>query len=145
MDGFSRLSGSRRLSGLVSVLVVMAALLAGCGGGDREAPPGAALPGDYPLASVPLLTGTVLTANGSRADGWSVTVQGNREVGDPLDAAVRTLTDAGFTESQRTSDAGQTVVILSGGPKNQTYWVQVGTTPRAAGGPMSVFYQVNTA
>ncbi|WP_124708750.1 hypothetical protein [Gordonia insulae] len=135
-----------RFARLVSLFVVMVAgvaLLAACGGGEDDATTGTQLPEDFPTQQVPLVEGTVLTADGSRADGWSVTVQGSPDVGNVLDAAVTTLTDAGFTESQRSSDGGQRVVVLSADKGGTTYWVQVGTTAGAAGGGSSVFYQVS--
>ncbi|MXP23827.1 hypothetical protein GIY30_21040 [Gordonia sp. HNM0687] len=131
---------------LVAVLVAglaLIAVLAGCNGSEEERPAGAALPQDFPVAQVPLVEGTVLTADGTRADGWAVTVQGVAADGNILDSAVTTLTDAGFTESQRTTEGGQRVVILSATKDSTDYWVQVGSTPGAAGGPGSVFYQVS--
>ncbi|MDY6811663.1 MAG: hypothetical protein SW127_22085 [Actinomycetota bacterium] len=131
---------------LVAVLVAglaLIAVLAGCNGSAGERPAGAALPQDFPVAQVPLVDGTVLTADGTRADGWAVTVQGVAADGNILDSAVTTLTDAGFTESQRTTEGGQRVVILSATKDSTDYWVQVGSTPGAAGGPGSVFYQVS--
>ncbi|MYR07093.1 hypothetical protein GTV32_12590 [Gordonia sp. SID5947] len=132
-----------RLSTLLAVVVAAAVLLSGCGSDEDAAPAGAALPKDFPAAQVPLVEGTVLTADGTRADGWSVTVQGGRDSGNVLENAVTTLTDAGFAESQRSADGGQKVVILSAKKGSATYWVQVGTTAGAAGGGSSVFYQVS--
>ncbi|WP_419217225.1 hypothetical protein [Gordonia sp. CPCC 205333] len=121
-------------------------LFSGCGGDDTTSSDGldvVALPGDFPADQVPLLDGRVLTANGTRADGWSITVQGKSDVGNALDAAVKKLTESGFTESSRTAEGGQRVVMLSRKDAGTTYWAQVGATPQAAGGPNSVFYQVN--
>ena len=135
-----------RFDRMVSVLVAgiaLIALLAACSGVEEDRPPGAALPQDFPVAQVPLVEGTVLTADGTRADGWAGTVQGAAGAGNILDAAVSTLTDAGFTESQRTTEGGQRVVVLSATKDATDYWVQVGSTPGAAGGPGSVFYQVS--
>ncbi|MDL9946695.1 hypothetical protein QSJ19_14065 [Gordonia sp. ABSL11-1] len=134
-----------RLSTLCVAVLAGIALLAGCGGGDEDRQDGAALPKDFPAAQVPLVEGAVLSADGTRADGWSATVQGSREAGNVLDAAVTTLTDAGFTESSRSSDGGQRVVILSAKKGGTTYWVQVGTAAGAAGGGQSVFYQVSVS
>ncbi len=130
-----------RSSSLIVALLVAIAVLAGCGGGGDEQSGNAGLPGDFPTAQVPLVTGTVLSADGNRADGWSVTVQGGPEAGNVLDTAVQTLTEQGYTESQRTSDGDRRVVILSATKNGDTYWVQVGTTPGAAG-TGAVFYQI---
>ncbi|MBD1319848.1 hypothetical protein [Gordonia hankookensis] len=132
-----------RLSMLLAVVFAAALLMTGCGSDGDDAPDGAALPKDFPTGQVPLVDGTVLTADGTRADGWSVTVQGGRDSGNVLENAVTSLTDAGFTESQRSSDGGQKVVILSAEKAGATYWVQVGTAAGAAGGGASVFYQIS--
>lgn len=123
-------------------------LLVGACGDDSSKGDGldtVALPSDFPGDAVPLLDGRVLTASGTRADGWSVTVQGRSDVGNALDVSVKKLTDVGYTESSRTSEGGGRVAMLSKKDGNTTYWVQVGVTPRAAGGPNSVFYQVDAS
>ncbi|MEE3849889.1 hypothetical protein VZC37_06070 [Gordonia sp. LSe1-13] len=132
-----------RMVGLLVVLVAGIVVLAGCGEAEEAPPAGAALPQDFPADQVPLVNGTVLSADGSRADGWSVTVQSAPGEGNTLDAAVTTLTDNGFTESQRTTEGAQRVVVLSATKEGTDYWVQVGSTSGAAGGPGSVFYQVS--
>ncbi|MFW0783183.1 hypothetical protein AAFP35_01560 [Gordonia sp. CPCC 206044] len=132
-----------RLARLLLALLVMTVLVAACGTAQDDPPRGADLPKDFPVEQVPIVDGTVLSADGNRADGWSVTVQGAREDGNVLDAAVKTLTDDGYTESQRSGDGGQQVVILSAAKGGTTYWVQVGTAAGAAGGGASVFYQVS--
>lgn len=92
---------------------------------------------------MPLVDGTVLTADGSRSKGWSVTVQAPAATGNAVDAAVSKLTKAGYAESQRDETGALKVVILSSDKSGTTYWVQVGSTPGAAGGGSSVFYQVS--
>ncbi len=132
-----------RLCGVLCVALVSALLIAGCSdGGQTSAPTGAALPSDFPSSQVPLVDGTVLTADGNAKDGWGVTVQGTQNGGNVLDAAVKKLTDAGFAESQRTDTGGQAVAVLSGDKDGKTYWVQVGRTTGAAAGGASVFYVV---
>ncbi|NMO04176.1 hypothetical protein HH308_23445 [Gordonia sp. TBRC 11910] len=144
------MTGPARGIRLIAVLLAVCGVLfvSGCGGGDSSSKGDGldvvALPSDFPTSDVPLLDGRVLTANGTKADGWSITVQGKSDVGNALDAAVRKLTDAGFTESSRTTEGGQRVVMLSHKDGSTTYWVQVGATPQAAGGPNSVFYQVDS-
>ncbi|GAB17582.1 hypothetical protein GOEFS_036_00210 [Gordonia effusa NBRC 100432] len=136
----------RKLTACLLAALSCLLLLSGCGGDDTKSSDGldvVALPSDFPADQIPLLDGRVLTANGTRADGWSITVQGKSDVGNALDAAVKKLTESGFTESSRTTEGGQHVVMLSRKDGDTTYWAQVGATPQAAGGPNSVFYQVN--
>ncbi|MFW0794170.1 hypothetical protein AAFP30_10190 [Gordonia sp. CPCC 205515] len=140
MFGFVR-SAARLLVALVVVLTFLG-LATGCGSDENQAPPGAALPKDFPTEQVPLVTGTVLSADGTAAEGWSVTVQAGADQGNAVDAAVTTLTKSGYTESQRTETGAQKTVLLSADKDGTTYWVQVGSTPGAAGGGQSVFYQV---
>ncbi|MFT4202089.1 hypothetical protein [Gordonia sp. (in: high G+C Gram-positive bacteria)] len=131
--------------GLLSVLAALSVgLLAGCGSSESTAPADVGLPGDFPSKQVPLIKGRVLQATGTAADGWSVTMQG--EYGGPnvLDSAVETLTKAGYAESSRTEEGGTRTVILTKKDK-KNYWVTVGSSPRAAGGPNSVFYQINVS
>lgn len=122
---------------------LMALLAAGCGSDDDAALPGVALPGDFPTGEVGLLDGTVLSASGDAAQGWSVTIQGRSNEGNALDRAVETLLDDGFEESSRATEDGERVVILSKDTDGALYWVSVGTISGAAGGPNSVFYQVS--
>lgn len=136
----------RKSIGWLFAALACIVLVSGCGGDDTRSTDGldsVALPSDFPTGQVPLLDGRVLTANGTRADGWSVTVQGRPDVGNALDAAVKKLTSAGYAESSRTTEGGQRVVMLSRKDGATTYWVQVGATPQAAGGPNSVFFQVD--
>ncbi|MGV9709278.1 hypothetical protein ACWDTI_01250 [Gordonia sp. NPDC003424] len=140
MFGFGWRS-ARAVVVLVGVLAILG-FLTGCGGDETPAPPGATLPKDFPTEQVPLVSGVVLTADGTRADGWSITVQASGEAGNGVDAAVRTLTKNGYTESQRTETGAQKTILLSADKNGTTYWVQVGSTPGAAGGGSSVFYQV---
>lgn len=132
-----------RLLPALGCLCALMLVFAGCGTTEDHRPPGAELPKDYPLEQIPLVDGTVLSATGSRADGWSVTIQGKAGEGNVLESAVTTLTEHGFTESQRTGEGAQKVVMLSAKKENTTYWVQVGITAGAAGGGSSVFYQVS--
>lgn len=129
------------LCALMSSLLVLTAC-----GADTSTNDGmdtVALPADFPRDAVPLLDGTVLAATGTAKDGWSITVQGKPDAGNALDAAVAKLTDAGFTESSRTNEGGQRAVMASKKTDGTTYWVSVGSSRQAAGGPNSVFYQVN--
>ncbi|MFT3898952.1 MAG: hypothetical protein QM728_01730 [Gordonia sp. (in: high G+C Gram-positive bacteria)] len=129
---------------LAAVVAVLVGLLSGCGSSESSGPVGdIALPGDFPSKQVPLIDGRVIAATGTKADGWSVTMQG--EYGGPnvLDAAIEKLTKSGYSESSRTEEGGTRTVILSKKDKKETLWVTVGSSPNAAGGPNSVFYQVN--
>lgn len=130
---------------LIALLVV---LLSGCGSTDPDGLSGdVALPADFPTKAVPLLDGRLIQATGTRADGWSLTIQGEYnqtgQQANVLDAAVEKLTKDGYAESSRTDESGTRTVILSKKHDGKTYWVTVGSSPRAAGGPNSVFYQVN--
>lgn len=139
------MSRLRRLIAALALLIAVA-LIAGCSSDDGPKYKGAALPRDFPTEQVPLIDdATVLTASGTHKDGWSVTVQGPATAGNQLDAAAKKLTGAGFTESQRTSQGGQSVVVLSADKDGTKYWVQVGTSPQAATGGSSVFYMVSVA
>lgn len=140
MFGFVR--STTRLVALFAAALTILGLATACGSDENQAPPGAALPKDFPTEQVPLVTGTVLSADGTRTDGWSVTMQAGPDQGNAVDAAVSTLTKNGYTESQRTETGAQKTVLLSGDKDGTTYWVQVGSTPGAAGGGSSVFYQV---
>ncbi|GAB08452.1 hypothetical protein GOARA_012_00020 [Gordonia araii NBRC 100433] len=128
---------------MVLFLAVATGLVGACGSSESGPTGDVALPADFPAKDVPLLDGRLIQASGSRADGWSLTVQGQLGGPNVLDAAVETLTEAGFTESSRTEEGGTRTVILSAKKGDETYWVTVGSSPRAAGGPNSVFYQVN--
>ena len=136
-------AGLGRIVVWLMLAMVGVAVLAGCGGSEEETKPGVALPADFPHDDIPLIDGTVLAASGDRGEGWAITVQGPSNEGNALDAAVTKLTGAGFAEDQRTTQGGQRVVILSKKVDQTTYWTQVGSTSGAAGGPNSVFYQVN--
>ncbi|NDK92326.1 hypothetical protein GYA93_22600 [Gordonia desulfuricans] len=129
-----------RLGALLTALVVTV-LLAGCssGGDDRRA----GLPADFPAEQVPLVDGQIIASAGS-GDQWTLTVQAPANAGNPLDGAVRKLTDDGYQENGRDTAGGQTVVRLSSTKDQRTYWVTVGVSPVAAGGPTSLFYQVST-
>ncbi|MBT0567019.1 hypothetical protein KIK15_09590 [Williamsia sp. CHRR-6] len=134
---------------VVVVALCAMGLLAGCGSdsSSSSASPsssgvGVPLPKDFPAERVPVLRGTVLSAGGTAAEGWNLTVQATATVAAALDSAVKTLTDAGYTQQQKTAVGGDQVVILMGKKEGKTYTVQVGSVPGAAGGPNSVFYQV---
>lgn len=129
---------------LLSLIVVLSGLLVGCGSSESSGPVGdVSLPADFPLNEVPLLNGRLIQATGTRAEGWSLTVQG--EYGGPnvFDSAVSKLEKAGYAESSRTGDGGTRTAILSRKHDGATYWVTVASSPSAAGGPNSVFYQVS--
>lgn len=128
---------------LVALFAVVGMLLvAGCGSDGPQPPPGAELPEDFPLVDVPLVEGTVQSADGNRGDGWRLIVQGSAAQTDHVEAAVNKLTAAGYEESSRVEEGGGTAVVLSGEKSGDTYWVQVGVTSAAAGGDSSVFYNV---
>jgi hypothetical protein len=132
-----------RLLVVLASIVVVAGSLAGCGEEEQAGPEGVPLPSDFPVTQVPLIDGLALPASGTRADGWEVTVQGPANAGNQLDAAAKKLTDAGYTESHRSTEGGQSVAVLSAFKGGSTFWVQIGASPQAAGGGSSVFYLVN--
>ncbi|MDS1116105.1 hypothetical protein RD149_20375 [Gordonia westfalica] len=132
-----------RLLVVAASIVVVGGVLAGCGDEEQAGPDGVPLPSDFPVSQVPLIDGHVLSAGGTRADGWEVTVQGPANGGNQLEAATEKLTGAGYTESHRSTEGGQSVVVLSAAKGGSTYWVQIGASPQAAGGGSSVFYLVN--
>lgn len=142
-------SGLTRRSAIALLVLLIAAicgLVGACSSSESSGPTGdVTLPSDFPAKAVPLLDGRLIAATGTRADGWSLTVQGGYGGPNVLDAAVDTLMKSGFTESSRTEEGGTRTVILSATKDRQTYWVTVGSSPRAAGGPNSVFYQVNAS
>ncbi|MEO9326512.1 hypothetical protein [Gordonia aurantiaca] len=133
----------RRLLVFFVATAVIGAVLAGCGDDEQAGPEGVPLPSDFPVTQVPLIDGHVLSASGSRADGWEVTVQGPANGGNQLDVATKKLIESGFAESHRSTEGGQSVVVLSASKDGVTYWVQIGASPQAAGGGSSVFYLVN--
>ncbi|WP_161926105.1 hypothetical protein [Gordonia crocea] len=139
-------SGLARLGALALFVAVIAALtgfLGACGDSGQAGLTGdVSLPSDFPTGEVPLLDGRLIQATGTKPDGWSLTIQGTATGTNVLDAAVEKLTKSGFTESSRTEAGGTRTVILSSKKGRDTYWVTVGSSPRAAGGPNSVFYQV---
>ncbi len=139
--GFSRRA---TVALVVALFAVLTTLIGACGSSESSGPTGdVAVPSDFPTSEVPLLDGRLIQATGTRADGWSLTVQGEYGGGNVLDSAVGKLTKSGFVESSRTEEGGTRTVILSATKDRKTYWVTVGSSPRAAGGPNSVFYQVN--
>ncbi|SIR93705.1 hypothetical protein [Williamsia sterculiae] len=135
---------------VVGVLVAMLAvvLVAGCGAGSDKPGPssgsGVTIPADLPTGDIPLIDGTVLAAGGSKANGWNLTIQARSGSKDALDAAVGTLTAAGYTESSRSGTSGARVVLLDGTKKGTHYFVQVGAAPTATGGANSVYYEIST-
>ncbi|MBD0863370.1 hypothetical protein IA539_19540 [Gordonia sp. zg691] len=139
----SRFDWLRRPAVLIAAALLVLGLLAGCGGEEQAGPDGVPLPSDFPVTQVPLIDGHVLSASGTRTDGWEVTVQGPVNAGNQLDAAADKLTEDGYVESHRSSEGGQSVVVLSAAKGGSTYWVQIGASPQAAGGGSSVFYLVN--
>lgn len=137
----------RAVLGILAVLALaMTLVVGGCDSSESPGPTGdVAMPADFPKKDLPLLDGRLIQATGNAADGWSLTIQGQAGGPNVLDSAVQTLTKAGYTESSRTEEGGTRTVILSAKKGDRTYWVTVGSSPRAAGGPNSVFYQVNLA
>ncbi|AFR47191.1 hypothetical protein [Gordonia sp. KTR9] len=133
----------RRTAVITAAALLVFGLVAGCADEEQAGPDGVQLPSDFPVTQVPLIDGHVLSAGGSRSDGWEVTVQGPVNAGNQLEAATETLTDAGFAESHRSTEGGQSVVVMSATKEGATYWVQIGASPQAAGGGSSVFYLVN--
>lgn len=136
-----------RLTALVvGVVVVLVGLLTACGSGspsDSATSSTVSLPSDFPRSDVPVLDGPLLSAGGSAADGWDVTVQRPATAATGLDDAVARLTSAGFAEQQRTSEGGGRVVVLTATRSGTRYTVVVGSLVGSAGGPNSVFYQVS--
>ncbi|WP_055476511.1 hypothetical protein [Gordonia sp. HS-NH1] len=133
----------RRTAVITAAALLVFGLVAGCADEEQAGPDGVQLPSDFPVTQVPLIDGHVLSAGGRRSDGWEVTVQGPVNAGNQLEAATETLTEAGFAESHRSTEGGQSVVVMSATKEGATYWVQIGASPQAAGGGSSVFYLVN--
>lgn len=134
----------RRLLALVLIMLSIGTFLTACGDDQPPAPPGAALPGDFPSSAVPLIDGTILTASG-KAPNWQVTMQGNAADGNVLTNAVGKLTDGGYQESSRVDDPQSRSVLLSKDLDGKQYWVNVGLSANAAAGASTVIYQVNRA
>lgn len=130
--------GPRTALATVLLALIFGVALLACGSSEPED----RLPADFPREQVPLLAGTVLSATGDRAEGWSVTVQAEVGEGNVVDDAVSLLTDVGYTEETRTETGDQRVVVLSHRIDDATYWVQVGSAAAAAGGGRSAFYQI---
>ncbi|RPA57641.1 hypothetical protein EF294_17790 [Gordonia oryzae] len=125
----------------VVVAIVLMLFATGC---SHDAPAQReGLPKDFPSSQVPLIDGHVISGDGTN-DEWNVVVQAPANAGNPIDKAVRALTDAGYREDGRDSVGGQTVVRLSASKDGKTYWVSVGITSQAAAGGTSVFYHVST-
>lgn len=133
----------RRTAVSIAAVLLVFGLVVGCADEEQAGPDGVPLPSDFPAAQVPLIDGHVLSASGSRSEGWEVAVQGPANAGNQLEAATETLTEAGYVESHRSTEGGQSVVVLSATKEGSTYWVQIGASPQAAGGGSSVFYLVN--
>ena len=133
----------RRTAVITAAVLLVFGLVAGCADEEQAGPDGVPLPSDFPVTQVPLIDGHVLSAGGSRSDGWEVTVQGPVNAGNQLEAATDTLAEAGFAEAHRSTEGGQSVVVMSATKEGATYWVQIGASPQAAGGGSSVFYLVN--
>ncbi|MFT4127900.1 MAG: hypothetical protein QM662_16945 [Gordonia sp. (in: high G+C Gram-positive bacteria)] len=125
------------------VICGVAVVLACAACADADPPTRAGLPENFPAAQVPLIDGTVLRADGDSQQ-WIVTVQAGAGSGNPLDAAVRALTAAGYAETGRTRTDGQRTVTLWATKDATRYVVTVGVTTGAAGGGQSVFYQVSS-
>ncbi|MGC4933359.1 hypothetical protein ACLQ3C_06720 [Gordonia sp. DT30] len=123
------------------VATVLTLLLSGCS--DDAPARRAGVPADFPSEQVPMIDGQVISGDGSK-DEWNVVVQAPANAGNPIDKAVRALTDVGYTEEGRTTEGGQAVVRLSASKDGKTYFVTLGITPQAAAGVTSVFYHVST-
>ena len=129
----------------VAAVTFAVGVVGGCGTAEESAPNGVPLPGDFPRSEVPLIDGTVLSASGTEKPGWTIIVQGPANGGNQLDAAVKKLTDAGYTEMSRNSEGGQIAVTLSTDKDGARYVVTAGTSTQAAAGTSSVIYQVTKA
>ena len=134
----------RALFTAVLIILCAGAVLVACGSDDEAETEGVALPGDFP-SQVELVDGAVLAASGSEPR-WQVTVQARASDGNPLTAAVKKLTDAGFAESSRVDESAARSVLLSkdedGGKQ---LWVNVGLSADAAAARSTVIYQVSRA
>ncbi|MFC0314355.1 hypothetical protein ACFQNE_12775 [Gordonia phosphorivorans] len=128
---------------LVAIVTAVLTLLAvtGCGGDDAPSTEGAALPKDFPTAQVPLVDGTVLTADGETSE-WQVTVQVRADAGDPFTTAVDELVEAGYAESSRTETDREKSVLLSKEVDGKTYWVTVGLSAASSTAASTVMYSV---
>ncbi|GAB2640699.1 hypothetical protein GCM10027169_05900 [Gordonia jinhuaensis] len=134
-----------------AMVVIGAGALAGCGGGGDKSSAasssaqiaGAPIPADFPREDVPLLDGLVQSAGGDAADGWNFTIQGDAGSGNALANSEKKLEAAGYTRNSSATQGGAKVDTYTRKRDGVTYYVSVGATPNAAGGPNSVFYQVS--
>ncbi|MGB3303633.1 hypothetical protein [Gordonia sp. (in: high G+C Gram-positive bacteria)] len=134
----------RRLLLVALIVMCIGSVLAACGDDKQAAPPGVALPGDFPLSDVPLVDGNVLTASGESPK-WQVTVQGKAADGNAFTNAVSKLTDAGYQESSRVDDPQSRSVLLSKDVGDKQLWVNVGLSANASSGASTVIYQISRA
>lgn len=133
----------RVVATVLAVVVATVLMLFAAGCSDDAPAQREGLPKDFPSSQVPLIDGHVISGDGT-TDEWNVVVQAPANAGNPIDKAVRALTDAGYQEDGRDSVGGQTVVRLSASKDGKTYWVTVGITSQAAAGGTSVFYHIST-
>lgn len=134
----------RRLLFAALIALCAGAVLVGCGSDDESTTDGVALPDDFP-SQVQLVDGAVLTASGSSPK-WQVTVQARASDGNPLENAVKKLTDAGFAESSRVDEpAAKSVLLSKDEDGGKQLWVNVGLSADAAASGSTVIYQVSRA
>ncbi|MFT3660958.1 MAG: hypothetical protein QM809_06060 [Gordonia sp. (in: high G+C Gram-positive bacteria)] len=131
------------LAALLAVVALTGATA--CGSDDAAAPPGVALPDDFPSDQVPLVGGTVQSAERTDTGSWSVTVQAPANDGNGYDNAVKKLTDAGYRESSTINTGRERGVMMQRETDEGTYWVTVGISAAAQGGQSTVLYTVTRA
>lgn len=122
-------TNSKLLVPAAIVAALSIASLTGCSGsgsGSSSSPSASAsqeatskpLPSDFPKSDVPLVDGTIIVANGSHNDGWSVTVQPKDKNG--FADAKAALEKAGYTIQAGATDSRAVYT-------NAKYTVAVGT------------------
>lgn len=128
---------------LVAFLLAAVALtsVTACSSDDQPTT-GVALPKDFPAADVPLIDGTVLSAEGSGND-WQVKVQAPASAGNGYTNATEKLTGAGYVESSRTDTDREKTVLLYREVNGKTLWVTVGISGSSAGGGATIIYSVS--
>lgn len=141
MTEFSTVRMRRALGALL--LSAALTLSAACGSSDPAAQPAAttvALPDGFPGAQVPLVAGTVVSADRGASDGrtvYTVTVQASAGADEGFEQAKQLLLGGGFSVvSEGTPNGGHNVQLSSSG-----LFVTVSTVAGAAI-PNAVQYQV---
>lgn len=132
----------RRVLFAVLLALLAATGVAACGNEDEPAPPGVALPEDFPRAQVPLVGGTIQAADRAGDGEWTVTVQAPSNDGNAYDNAVTKLKDAGYEENSPIETQRERGVMLRKSADGDTYWVTVGITAAAQGGANTILYTV---